>query len=166
MVSTTIPCETETMLTLLETWLTTHTSSPVRGFTETGPSPTGIWASKLGLAGVVTSNTESDAFGVFTANRRVPSAERRTVLGFASSKLAKTGGGACARVVMRDDRAASTARNIVAPTACLTNVPCLKNDITSPLSHRSLVSTVAKWRLACWVPGICPAAGGRVPEIT
>src|ERR1017187_9212537 len=59
----------ETTLMLLETWLTTHTSSSVRGFTETGPSPTGIWASRLGLAGVVTSNTESEAFGVFTANR-------------------------------------------------------------------------------------------------
>src|ERR1039458_7893112 len=62
------PATGETTLMLLETWLTTHTSSSVRGFTETGPSPTGIWASRLGLAGVVTSNTEREAFGVFTAS--------------------------------------------------------------------------------------------------
>src|ERR1039458_9905607 len=74
------PATAETTLMLLETWLTTQASSPVRGFTETGPSPTGIWASNLGLVGVVTSNTESDALGVFTANRSVPSAERPVIV--------------------------------------------------------------------------------------
>src|ERR1039457_109549 len=112
-------------------------------FHETGPSPTGIWASRLGLAGVVTSNTESEAFGVFTANRSVPSAERRTGLVCASSKLAKTGGGACARVVIRDDRTPSTARNSTAPIACLANVACLANGIASPSVSLIRMSTVA-----------------------
>src|ERR1035441_3865201 len=137
------PATAETTLMLLETWLTTQASSPVRGFTETGPSPTGIWASNLGLVGVVTSNTESDALGVFTANRSVPSAERRTGLVCASSKLAKTGGGACARVVIRDDRTPSTARNSTAPIACLANVACLANGIASPSVSLIRMSTVA-----------------------
>src|ERR1039457_919281 len=131
------------MLTLLETWLTTPASSLGRGFTETGPSPTGIWASKLGLPGVVTSNTESEAFGVFTANKRVLSAERRTGLVCASSKLAKTGGGACARVVIRDDRTPSSARNSTAPIACLANVALFGDGIASPPVSLIRMSTVA-----------------------
>src|ERR1700683_2739977 len=106
----TIPCDTETILTLLEAWLTTQATLSLSGFTETGPSPTGIWASKLGVAGVVTSNTDKDELAVFTANRRVPSGESRMGLVCASSKFAKTGGGACAVVVTRANRITKAAR--------------------------------------------------------
>src|ERR1022692_439591 len=70
------PTPAETTLMVLETWLTTQASLSVRGLTETGPSPTGISASNWGLPGWVTSNTDSDEFAVFTANRSFPSAER------------------------------------------------------------------------------------------
>src|ERR1700722_3995401 len=113
MVSVTMPCDTETILTLLEVWLTTHASSSVSGFTETGPSPTGIWASKLGEPGVVTLNTDNDAFAVFTANRRVPSAESRIGLVWDSSKFANAGGGACAVVVTRANRVTKAARKAI-----------------------------------------------------
>src|SRR5271155_4049654 len=98
MVLVTIPFDTETMLTLLEAWFTTHATSSLSGLTETGPSPTGIWASKVGLPGVLTLNTDREEFAVFTANRRVPSGESRMGLVCASSKFAKTGGGVSAVV--------------------------------------------------------------------
>ena len=74
----TMPRETETTLTLSETSFTTHASSLESGFTETGSRPTGISAMSTGLDGLETSKTESRASGVFTANSRVPSGERRT----------------------------------------------------------------------------------------
>src|ERR1700677_1164675 len=110
MVLVTIPCDTDTTLTLLETWLTTHATSSLSGFTDTGPSPTGIWTSKLGAPGAVTSNTDKDEFAVFTANRRVPSAESRMGLVCAASKFAKAGGGACAVVVTKVNRVTKAAR--------------------------------------------------------
>ena len=73
---------------LLETWLTTQATLSDNGLTETGPRPTGISTSKLGLVGVVTSKTDSDEFAVFTANRRVPSDESRIGLVWDASKLA------------------------------------------------------------------------------
>src|SRR5437868_3373485 len=49
-VSTTSPCDSETMLTLSDTELTTHTSSLVRALTDTGSRPTGISAVSTGEA--------------------------------------------------------------------------------------------------------------------
>src|SRR5580765_4663607 len=88
-VSVTMPCETETTLTVFETWLATQTSSSLREFTETGPTPTGISAISDGFVGRVTSKTDNDAFSLFTAKSRVVSADRRTGLVCAGSKLAK-----------------------------------------------------------------------------
>jgi hypothetical protein len=62
-----MPFDADTTLTLFETWLTTQISSLVRGFTDTGPTPTGISDNKTGLLGVVTSNTERELFAEFTA---------------------------------------------------------------------------------------------------
>jgi hypothetical protein len=81
----------------LDTWLTTQTSVLDSGFTETGPNPTGISYSNAGVAGVLTSNTDNELFAVLTANKRVPSAERRTGLVCPSSKFAYVD---CAHVVL------------------------------------------------------------------
>src|SRR5688572_16370248 len=78
MVSVTTCCDTETTLTLSETSFTTHASSLLKGFTETGSMPTGISAMRIGFCGFETSKTESRLSGVFTAKRREPSGERRT----------------------------------------------------------------------------------------
>src|ERR1039458_9685063 len=59
MVSVTMPCETETMLTLSDSWLTTQASSSVRGFTETGSMPTGISTISAGLDGFEMSKTDT-----------------------------------------------------------------------------------------------------------
>src|ERR1700733_3568258 len=77
MVSVTTPSETDTTLTLPETSFTTQASLLVRGFTETGSTPTGISAINAGVAGCVTLKTDNVPFGVLTAKRRVPSADRR-----------------------------------------------------------------------------------------
>ena len=77
MVPVTIPGLTETTLMLLETWFTTQATLSDRGLTETGPSPTGISTINVGLLGLDTLNTDNELFAVFTANNRVPSAERR-----------------------------------------------------------------------------------------
>src|ERR1017187_1041560 len=90
------PTPAETTLMVLETWLTTQASLSVRGLTETGPSPTGISASNWGLPGWVTSNTDSDEFAVFTANRNFPSAESRIGLVCEGSKFAGAGAADCA----------------------------------------------------------------------
>jgi hypothetical protein len=90
-VSVTIPRERETMLIVSETWLTTQASSVERGWTETGPIPTGISVSKTG-ADWVTSNTESRASGVLTAKRRVPSADNRIGFVWAASKFTNDAG--------------------------------------------------------------------------
>src|SRR5687768_11056230 len=82
-----MPRETETMLTLSESWLTTHASSFVRGLTDTGSRPTGISAIQTGAVGMETSNTERALWAVLTANRRVPSGDKRTGLVCAPSKL-------------------------------------------------------------------------------
>src|SRR5262249_38752282 len=103
MVSVTIPLETETMLMLLDTWLTTHTSSLFLGFSETGSRPTGISAINTGFAGWVTSNTDNVAFGVLTANKRVPSGERRMGLVCAPSKFAKAPDGTCPKAAGASD---------------------------------------------------------------
>src|SRR3954470_7977562 len=71
-------CETETMLTLSETSFTTQASSLLMALTETGSTPTGISAMRIGFFGLETSNTERRLSGVFTANKREPSGERRT----------------------------------------------------------------------------------------
>src|SRR5580658_1236050 len=82
--------------------------------TETGSMPTGISAINAGLDGVpvqvdevLTQKTDKVPLGVFTANRRVPSAEIRMGLVCAPSKLTKALGGACAAM----GPAASAANN-------------------------------------------------------
>src|SRR5436853_4638016 len=89
MVSVTIWRETDTTLMLSETSLTTHASSLLSGFTETGSTPTGISAMRIGFPGLETSNTESRESGVLTAKRRIPSGERRIGLVCLPSKLTK-----------------------------------------------------------------------------
>src|SRR5580692_8256161 len=103
MVSVTMPFETETTLTVSDSWFTTQASSlpatPGLMLTDTGSIPTGISTSNFGLAGLpgaVRLNTDRVALGVFTANRRVPSAEIRTGLVCAPSKLTYAAGGTCA----------------------------------------------------------------------
>src|ERR1017187_4987847 len=96
MVSVTMPCETETMLTLSDSWLTTQASSSVRGFTETGSMPTGISAISAGLDGFEMSKTDTRVSGVFKANRRVPSEDKRMGFVWAPSKLTNAFGGTCA----------------------------------------------------------------------
>jgi hypothetical protein len=66
-----------TMLTLSESWFVTHTSSRVRGCTDTGSRPTGISATRNGDAGTDRSNTLSRPPIVSATNNRVPSAESR-----------------------------------------------------------------------------------------
>src|ERR1035441_4456094 len=107
------PTPAETTLMVLETWLTTQASLSVRGLTETGPSPTGISASNWGLPGWVTSNTDSDEFAVFTANRNFPSAESRIGLVCEGSKFAGAGAADCALAAAGVTIRASAA--IVAP---------------------------------------------------
>jgi hypothetical protein len=130
MVAVTMPFDTEITLMLLETWLTTQATSSDNGLTETGPSPTGISTSNVGWAGVVTLNTDNELFAVLTANKRVPSAERRIGLVCDGSKFAYAGDAACTlvaigvaiaastrNVVPKSDRLVSTA---ISPPACIT----------------------------------------------
>src|ERR1700690_1356273 len=106
-----MPFDTETTLTLLDAWLTTQASSLVRGFTETGPTPTGISAISEGLLGWVTSNTDNESFAVLTAKSRVPSAESRIGLVWAASKFANAAVGPSAVVAgTRTKRATRVAR--------------------------------------------------------
>ena len=65
-VSTTIPRETDTTLTLSDTWLTTQASSSLTAWTDTGSIPTGISRISWGAAGVVRSKMERRASAVFT----------------------------------------------------------------------------------------------------
>src|SRR5688572_25911260 len=74
---------------LSETSFTTHASSLLLGFTDTGSIPTGISAIRIGLFGFEISKTERRASGVFTANNRVPSGETRTGLTCFPSKLTR-----------------------------------------------------------------------------
>src|SRR5439155_7850933 len=108
-----------TTLTESDTWLTTHTSSPLRGLHDTGSTPTGISASSRGDDGLVaTSNTDSRASGVFTANSRVPSGDSRIGFVCDPSKLVYGGGGGgvCARTTGTTRTSAATiertARNV------------------------------------------------------
>src|SRR5437899_4952346 len=89
MVSVTIVRETETTLMLAETSLTTQASSLLSGLTETGSTPTGISAIRIGFPGLETSKTESRESGVLTAKSRMPSGERRIGLVCLPSKLTK-----------------------------------------------------------------------------
>src|SRR5687767_5039477 len=81
--------DTETMLMLSDTSFTTHASSLLRGFTDTGSIPTGISAIRIGLLGLEMSNTDNRASGVFTAKSRVASGETRIGLTCLPSKLTK-----------------------------------------------------------------------------
>src|SRR5450755_942963 len=94
-----MPFETERILTLSDTWLTTQASSLLLGFTftDTGSIPTGISASSAGAEGLVRSKTETRESGVFKANSRVPSPDMRIGLVCAPSKLTNSPGGTCAR---------------------------------------------------------------------
>ena len=87
-----MPRETDTMLMLSDSWLTTHTSSLLRGLTETGSSPTGISAMSVGAHGCERSKTDKRASGVFTANNREPSADTRIGLVSDDSKFANASG--------------------------------------------------------------------------
>src|ERR1700691_3435679 len=118
MVSVTIPLETETTLTLSDTWLTTQASSLLVGFTftETGSIPTGISTVNLGAAGLVRSKTETRASGVLTANRRAPSGDMRIGLVCAPSKMTKADGGTCASTSAASDNkptGANTPKNLI-----------------------------------------------------
>src|SRR2546425_4021652 len=88
-VSRTARRETEITLMLSETSFTTHASSLLSGWTETGSRPTGISAIRIGFWTRETSKTETRLSGVLTANRREPSGERRTGLVCLASKLTK-----------------------------------------------------------------------------
>src|SRR5215213_2163506 len=72
MVRTTLPVARSTMLTESESQLTTQASRSLRAATLTGSKPTGISAVSTGPPGV-SWKTESEAAGVLTASRRVPS---------------------------------------------------------------------------------------------
>src|SRR5579859_2310931 len=63
-----------TMLTLSDRWLTTQTSELVRAATATGSRPTGTRAANV-IPLAVTLKISRVAFGVFTANRCVPSGD-------------------------------------------------------------------------------------------
>src|SRR5580658_7550747 len=112
-----MPFETETTLTLSDSSLTTQASSLLATaglmFTDTGSMPTGISAINAGLAGVAKLNTDKVALGVLTTNKRVPSAEIRTGLTCAPSKLTYELGAWAAR-----GTAASTARSALNGHAC------------------------------------------------
>src|SRR4030095_14857332 len=82
-------------------------SSLSRAFTDTGSSPTGISAIRIGLSGLDTSKTERRLSGVLTANKRVPSGERRMGLVCLPSKLTKLCADAAA---METSRARTTYR--------------------------------------------------------
>jgi len=108
------PLGAMTTLMLLEIWLTTQAWESLKGLTETGPNPTGIWANKLGLPGWVTSNTDNDEFALFTANKNLPSLERRIGLVCAGSKFAYAGDPDCA---LRAIGCASASTNTAAPVS-------------------------------------------------
>jgi hypothetical protein len=109
------------------------------GLTETGPSPTGISTSNVGLAAVLTLNTDNELFAVLTANKRVPSDESRIGLVCEGSKLAGAGEADCAGAasdvsMTAKDVAPMSARfdgdSIFPPTCVFPS--CLVHDRTAP----------------------------------
>src|SRR5579863_5723495 len=123
MVSVTIPFETETTLILSDSWLTTQASSLLCGFTftETGSIPTGISTIREGLDGFDTSKTDTRLSGVFNANSREPSAERRIGLVWAPSKLTKAVNGTCA-----------SASGVTSVKPAAKTTPATKRDLIVP----------------------------------
>src|ERR1700741_503241 len=90
-VATTLRVERRTMLTLSETWLTTHTSSFVRARTETGSSPTGTLESGARPA-PLGSTPSSRAPAVFTARSFEPSGVRSSGWTWGVSQFTKAPG--------------------------------------------------------------------------
>ena len=115
-VRTTRPALTLTMLTLSDTWLTTHAVSSSSTATATGSRPTGIEATGMGSPPALTSNTSRWPSGIFVTKSRFPLGDRAMGRTAPDSKRIES---VCACAVNQNPRVASnktdrtTARRII-----------------------------------------------------